>query len=133
MQYITQATLGNAKLFGDLTVSRRGSARLSNATRGLFGGGNPGSPSAINTIDYITISSLGDAIDFGDCTVTRWLSAGVASATRGIFGGGFIPSPAATRDTLDYVTIASTGNATDFGNLKQQSKCWSLLLILMEV
>ena len=82
-----------------------------------FGGGNPGAPSAINTIDYITISSLGDAIDFGDCTVTRWLSAGVASATRGIFGGGYFPSPAATRDTLDYVTIASTGNATDFGNL----------------
>ena len=116
MEYITQATLGNAKLFGDLTLSRRGNIKMvSNTTRGLFGGGNPGSPSAINTIDYITISSLGDAIDFGDCTVTRWLSAGCLINSWYIWWRIFSIT-CSTRD-IDYVTIASTGNATDFGDL----------------
>jgi hypothetical protein len=39
MDYITIATTGNAVDFGDLTVARHNLAGVSNATRGVFGGG----------------------------------------------------------------------------------------------
>ena len=68
IQYITIATTGNSLDFGDLIVYRNRSAGACDATRGLCGGGNPGS--ARNNIEYVTISTLGNSQDFGDFTVT---------------------------------------------------------------
>jgi len=62
MEYVTTATLGNSKDFGDCAAYRsRGCC--SSPTRGVFvGGSDPG----VNIIDYVQIMSTGDAIDFGD-------------------------------------------------------------------
>jgi len=80
--------------------------------RGIFGGGTPSSPDAIN---YITISSMGNILDFGDLSVGREQLAAVSSQTRGVFGGG--NQNPGTLNTIDYITIAATGNAVDFGDL----------------
>ena len=64
--YITIATLGNSKDFGDLTVSRQtGQAAVSSPTRGVWGGGEV-SPTGNDTIDYVQIMSTGNAVDFGN-------------------------------------------------------------------
>ena len=39
IEYVTIATLGNAQDFGDLTVARKKRFCFSNATRGVFAGG----------------------------------------------------------------------------------------------
>ena len=67
IEYITIATTGDAKDFGDLTTARRvEGGGTSSHTRGLFTGGH--TPTQINTIDYVTIAALGNAQDFGDLT-----------------------------------------------------------------
>ena len=93
ISFITISTLGNAADFGDLTLAKRtrtaGSG--SNATRGLFAGGEPNT----DIIDFITISTLGDAQDFGDLNNSRnqYGGTGASSPTRGIvFAGGGTPS-----------------------------------------
>jgi len=75
--YITQDTTGNATDFGDLTVGRWGIAGCSNATRGVFAGGNYGA-TFTNTIDYITIQTTGNAADFGDMTNGRYVFSSLA-------------------------------------------------------
>ena len=111
MESIEIASQGNEADFGDLTGNIRSPGALSNATRGVFGGGNnPGT--AQNVIQYVTIATAGNATDFGDLTVARAYVAGGNSPTRGLFGGG---SP--NSNVIDYITIGSTGDATDFGDL----------------
>ena len=119
IQYLTIATLGNTKDFGDLTEGNiRFSAASSNSVRGINAGGNSPSTNGINTMEYVTIATLGNAANFGDLSVKRSMLASLASSTRGIFAGGYIyPSPAVTYNTIDYVSIASTGDAQDFGDL----------------
>jgi len=114
IDYVTIATTGNAIDFGDLTVARFGLAGCSNATRGLFSGGN----GPVNTIDYITIATTGNAIDFGDLTVTRYFPAACSSSLRGVIAGGSTGLAAGTGVTsIDFVAIATLSNATNFGNL----------------
>jgi len=108
IDYIQIQTQGNAQDFGDLTLARDKIAAASSATRGLFGGGDPGT----NVINFVTIASTGDAVDFGDLTAADQNLGGAANNTRGLFFGG---SP--NDDTIQYVTIASLGNAQDFGDL----------------
>jgi len=117
LEFVDMGTSGNTTDFGDLTEARiRGSA-LGSSTRGVFGGGYPGSdPTTTSVIDYVTIASTGNATDFGDLSSTRSYPTGLSSNTRGLFGGGAEANNAAT-DTIEYITIANTGNATDFGNL----------------
>ena len=121
IQYVTIASKGDAKDFGELFTGRYRFYGCSNTTRGLFMGGAytssaPNTISSLNTIDYVTIASLGNATDFGDLTRLTAGNAASASATRGLCMGGYGPS---TVNTIDYVTIASTGNATDFGDMTQ--------------
>ena len=85
----------------------------SNSTRGLFGGGQPRSNTAI---DLITIASIGNAIDFGDLTLSRVFLTATSSPTRSVFAGGS-NGPYSGVDNIDYITIATQGNAVDFGNL----------------
>ena len=119
IQYITTATLGNAKDFGDLDVARADFDGCSSPTRGIFGGGGttPSAGDRSNIIDFITIQTTGNSTDFGDLTVARsHLDAG-SNAVRGIFVQGINTTPSTTPvNTLDYVTIASLGNAVDFGD-----------------
>ena len=91
IQYVTISTLGNGQEFGELTASQNNRmGGCSNSTRGLFGGGQSRSATAI---DLITIASLGNAIDFGDVTSSRVFLSATASSTRGVFGGGSPSGP----------------------------------------
>ena len=78
--------------------------------RGLFGGGQPGPSSKIDSIE---IMSQGNGVDFGSLINTAANKIAYANSVRGVFVGG------ATVDHMDYVTIASQGNGIDFGNLTQ--------------
>ena len=115
ISFITISTLGNAADFGDLTLARGTAGSGSNATRGLFAGGEPNT----DIIDYITISTLGNALDFGDLNDSSFSRAGVSSPTRACFGGGGSPS---LINTIDYVQIPSKGDAIDFGDLTRSNR-----------
>ena len=70
LEFITLATLGNGKTFGDLTYSgRQEGGGCASGTRAVFGGAY--SPSAVNTMNYVQIMTTGDAVDFGDLTIAR--------------------------------------------------------------
>ena len=118
IEFITFATRGNGTLFGELSTGRQSSCGLSSNVRGVFGGGNPGTPAPNNKTDvmeYITIATLGNVVDFGNLTSAMASLMGTSNNTRGIFSGGYI-APAEI-NVIQYITIASTGNATDFGDL----------------
>ena len=123
ISYITMATTGNAQDFGDFTAAvDYGLGGVCNSTRGIFGGGHPGS-GALNTMQYITIATLGNGADFGDLTSARRDVNGVSSPTRGCWLGGTTDSsPHADVNTIDYVEILTTGNAVDFGDLTTARK-----------
>jgi hypothetical protein len=113
IDYVTISTTGNAINFGDLVgTDHRQGGSLASRTRGVHGGGWPGS-TAINTIDFVTIASTGDAIDFGDRTIAARAASGGGNDTRGLFVGGLTPT---ATNTIDYITIASTGDAVNFGD-----------------
>jgi len=115
ISYITLTTLGNAQDFGDLTLARGTAGSGSNATRGVFAGGEPNT----NIIDFITIASTGNAQDFGDLQTASFSRAGVSSPTRACFGGGGSPS---LINTIDFIAIPTTGNASDFGDLTRSNR-----------
>ncbi len=114
IDYVTIATTGNAKDFGNLSNNLRYPADVSNSTRMcICGGGAP----RINVIDFITIDTTGNAQDFGDLLAVRGSSCNsVMSPTRGIVCGGN-DAPGAKTNSMEFITIASTGNAQDFGDL----------------
>ena len=74
INYVTTASLGDAKDFGDLTTSEGygfRSTQLCSGVRGIFIGGYlPSSPNKSNAMDYITIASIGNAVDYGDIDYT---------------------------------------------------------------
>jgi len=65
IEYITIATTGNAKDFGDLIFGGGYIAGTSNSVRAVWSGLYQ-SPNALNTIQYSNIQSSGNSIDFGD-------------------------------------------------------------------
>ena len=67
---MTISTLGNALDFGDCTSTVRSGSGASNATRGLYMGGQRSPASSSNVIEFITIASTGNAQDFGDLDQT---------------------------------------------------------------
>ena len=83
-------------------------------TRGLFGGGE--TPSLTAVIDFITIATTGNATDFGDMTVAaRGLMEGSATTkTRGLLISGKHDS--GYYNVINFVTFSTAGNATDFGD-----------------
>ena len=116
VQFVTIATKGNSKDFGELTTARYGVGGCSSPTRGLFAGGY-GQPSFYNVIDSIEISTLGNASDFGDLTQKTQYLSGASSHIRGVWGGGYKVPSGANTNVIQFVTIASAGNASDFGDL----------------
>ena len=83
IDFITIATTGNAKDFGDLTITKGFTAAASSKTRCVWGRSYNGSGN--NNIDFVTIATQGNAIDFGDSTGTTWSPAGCGDSTRGLF------------------------------------------------
>ena len=96
-----------------MTTDRNGTGALSNATRGVWGGGE--TPSSVDTMDYVTLATLGNAIDFGNSTWTGAYKSGASSPTRGTWSGG--RTPGNRQNLIDFSQIMSTGNAIDFGDL----------------
>ena len=114
IDYVEIATKGNAADFGNLVHGAfRQSQGVSNAVRGIWGGGQ--TPTLKNELQYVTISTLGNSIDFGDRTVASTQVKACSSPTRGCIGGG-------TSDVIDYVQIMTTGNAVDFGDLTSRDE-----------
>ena len=113
MDYITIASAGNAKDFGNMSTRKAATAGVDIRNRTVFGGGFT-VVTKHNVIEYVTIASTGNVTDFGDLTVARTPGhGGMSNQTRGVFSAG----NSSTVITLDYITIASTGDATDFGDL----------------
>ena len=128
MEYITMASTGEAKDFGDITAGLRiGLFSTMNSTRGLYIGGRTASPGTValhNTIDYVTIQTTGNTTDFGDLTAGRsagGISGSVCNATRGFVVGGYNWPDEAPSSTLyniiEYITTATLGNSLDWGDL----------------
>ena len=119
--YITFDTLGNGTSFGDLTQgSYRVSGAASDATYGLWGGGDSGPSNFTQTdgIEYITMATPGNSVDFGNLTSTRRYINATNNATKAVFMGG----NGSNSNTVDAVTITTPGNATSWGNLSQTGR-----------
>ena len=118
IEYITTATTGNATDFGDLLAANFMMTGVSDATRGVIGGGNgPNTSGAnFNVIQYVTIATTGNATDFGDLTTANQRSAGMSNSVRGLFSGGGTPNASTAVNSIDKITIQTTGNAVDFGD-----------------
>ena len=126
LDFVTIASTSNSVDFGDLTTMRKGSAPLSNSTRGVFVGGvnqytspypSGTAPSGyVNTMDYITMASLGNAIDFGDSISSASAhNSATSNSTRGVYTISYNGSSNSAE--LYYITISTTGNGQSFGNL----------------
>jgi len=122
IDYITIASTGNAKDFGDMNTSGVYESGCASSTRGVIQVGKAGaSPSTTNSniMEYVTIASTGNSSDFGDATGAIASRHACSNSTRGIVAGG---SPGYS-NVIEYITIASLGNATDFGDLTQ-ARIW---------
>ena len=111
IDYFNAETTGNTIDFGTFSSSRRGSAKISSSTRGVFAGGYQ------QSIEFVTIASTGNGSVFGNLSVSKQHQGGISNSTRGISVSGYIPSPAGGSNVMEYITIAATGNAVDFGDL----------------
>ena len=121
IQFITNATTGNAQTFGDIgtdNVFSGGNGACSNATRALFCGGGPGYKTTVGTV---MMATTGNSYDFGDLTVGRHESGSTASATRAVVAGGYQPSSPSYTNIIDYMSIATGGTAVDFGDRTVQA------------
>ena len=109
VDYITIASTGNAKDFGNLENAKEFSSQSScaSSTRGIF------FKLSGNSIEHITLASTGDAKDFGDAGSTG-AGGALSNATRGIIAGGGTPG---NNNTIEYITIATLGNTVDFGDV----------------
>ena len=113
VDYITISSTGNAISFGDtLNSGLRAPFGLSNATRGVFGGGY--TPTDLSLMEYTTISSLSLFQNFGNLQTARAYVSGCSSSTRGL-----ISSCGPASERIDYITISTLGNSATFGNLTQ--------------
>ena len=69
IHFLTIATLGNSKDFGNLTSGRSSLTACASSTRVTFNGGY--TPSVVNTIDYNQLMSAGNSTDFGNLTAAK--------------------------------------------------------------
>ena len=114
-QFITIATTGNSVNFTEISRTET-PASGSNATRGLFAGGEnqPAGGANNKLIIYTTIATLSEFSTFGDLTANKAGPGGAASKTRFVSAGGATPS---YTTQIESVQIATFGDASDFGDL----------------
>jgi hypothetical protein len=129
ISYITIATTGDGKDFGDCITKTKDGSAAGNQTRGIFHAAEgPSGNTATNSLQYVTIQTSGNAIEFGDLTIARTNSTGeLSSPVRGLFMGGYIPSSPNYINTIDYVTISTTSNAVDFGDMTEAKTSYGVL------
>ena len=82
IDYLTIATTGNAKDFGDSLFAGYYKTGTSNSIRAVWTGTYQ-TPAKLNTIEYAQIQTLGNTVDFGDSTMTYSNRAGATSDTHG--------------------------------------------------
>ncbi len=82
IEYVTIASTGNAKDFGDLLFGGAYIAGTSNSVRAVWSGLYD-SPNALNTIQYSNIQSSGNSLDFGDLISSYTNLSGATSDTHG--------------------------------------------------
>ena len=118
IEFITIASLGNSKTFGELSVpDMAGNVAASNSTRIIWFGGQV-YPLANDTIQYVEIATTGNAMNFGDLSAGRHNCQATASPTRGVVMGGAIQSPwGDVVNIVEYVAIPTLGDSVDFGDL----------------
>ena len=80
--FITIASLGDSKDFGDAIKTGTHRGGFSNSIRGGAAGGFV-SPADHNTIEFVNIATTGNGIDWGDLTQTRAYNMGTASDSHG--------------------------------------------------
>ena len=115
VEYVTIASTGNAKDFGNLSESCRtgGQGGAANPTRAVVHRGN--TPSGqVTGIDFITIATLGDGQDYADLSAAKIRAGTLSNPIRALFGGGINPT---NTDLIESLSIASGGGATSFGDL----------------
>ena len=81
IDFVTIATKGDARDFGDLTETISVAQSASNSVRGVRMGGI--TPLDVS-MDYITIATRGDAVFFGDLLSTHKEGAGMSNAHGGL-------------------------------------------------
>ena len=85
MDYITIATTGNSKDFGDLFYAREHLGAVSNSTRGVWFGGV--TPTYQTDIQYAIIATTGSAANWGDLTPTLNIGKAYQSGASDSHGG----------------------------------------------
>ena len=63
ISFITVASTGDAQDFGDLTKNGYNRGAVCDSKRGVFGGGQPGNNTLMESIE---IATKGNGVDFGD-------------------------------------------------------------------
>ena len=87
IDFITIATLGDSKDFGDLTTadSTDTAAMACSPTRGTIFHSDTSTPNVTNIIEYVQIMTEGNAVDFGDMnTNTIWGRGGSSNGHGGL-------------------------------------------------
>ena len=115
MFYLSIGSLGTAEDFGDLaSVNGDTHGTMSTGTRGVSGGGNPGSsPYGSDKIEYFNILSKSNAVDSNEITVARHGVSGTSNGHRGICAAGGIPPT--SYDTIDAINLVTVQDAIDYG------------------
>jgi len=111
IEYITIASTGDAKDFGDLTGYGFSAASFASHTRGIVASISSSNTSLSGTIiNFITISTLGNAADFGDTlTQPTYATNCCSNSTTGLM--------VTTGTNIEKLTISTLGNAVDFGDV----------------
>ena len=87
MEYITMASTGEAKDFGDLTSTANTdtAAMACSPTRAAIFHSDTSTPNVTNTIDCVQIMTTGNAVDFGDTTTGDvWGKGGTSNGHGGL-------------------------------------------------
>jgi hypothetical protein len=113
--YLSIGSLGSARDFGDLTALTGDThGTMSSGTRGVAGGGNPGSfPYGTTDMQYFSILSRGNAVDSNELNTSRHGIAGSSNGHRGMCSAGGLPP--ASVDTLDMINLVTVQDAIDYG------------------
>ena len=83
IDFITIATTGNAKDFGDLQSQRRNGCSVSSPIRAISWGGKTGTDE-LTVMDYLNFATTGNGTDFGDNTVTAVGRGALSNAHGGL-------------------------------------------------
>ena len=112
IEYITVASTGNGVNFGDLTFAGRHFNGISNATRGIVGGGWDAS-SGRTDLQVLQTATTGNTNDFGDLNVDLTGASSCGNQIRGFwFGNG---------NVIQTTNIQTLGRTYSWGELDQAS------------